>query len=99
MMAYYGLPYAELERMGYMIPVLELSEKFTESLKFGEVVKVVPDIYKVSAYKFYISYKIYDEGMKTVKHTATTAHCFLNNDFKTGQSEKKKHRNYMTSCC
>ena len=39
MMAYYGLPYAELERMGYMIPVLELSEKFTESLKFGEVVK------------------------------------------------------------
>lgn len=61
MMAYYGLPYAELERMGYMIPVLELSEKFTESLKFGEVVKVVPDIYKVSAYKFYISYKIYDE--------------------------------------
>ena len=23
MMAYYGLPYAELERMGYMIPVLE----------------------------------------------------------------------------
>ena len=89
MMAYYGLPYAELERMGYMIPVLELSEKFTESLKFGEVVKVVPDTYKVSAYKFYISYKIYDEGMKTVKHTATTAHCFLNNDFKPVSLKKE----------
>ena len=67
MMGYYGLPYAQLEAQGYMIPVLELAEKFTESVKFGDTVKVVPDIYKVSAYKFYISYKIYDEQMKVGK--------------------------------
>ena len=46
-------------------------------------------ISQVSAYKFYISYKIYDEGMKTVKHTATTAHCFLNNDFKPVSLKKE----------
>ena len=89
MMGYYGLPYAQLEAQGYMIPVLELAEKFTESVKFGDTVKVVPDIYKVSAYKFYISYKIYDEQMKVVKHTATTAHCFLNNDFKPVSLKKE----------
>lgn len=89
MMGHYGLPYVKLEEMGYMIPVLELSEKFTESIRFGEIVKVVPEIYKVSAYKFYIRYTIYDYDMQHVKHTAMTSHCFLNNDFQPVSLKKE----------
>ena len=43
----------------------------------------------MSAYKFYINYKIYDSEMKQVKHTAMTAHCFLNNDFKPVSLKKE----------
>ncbi len=89
MMRYYGLPYDKLESMGYMIPVLELSSKFVESIRFGEMVRIVPDIYKVSSYKFYIRYTIYDTEMKTVKHTAESAHCFLNKDFRPVSLKKE----------
>lgn len=89
MMRYYGLPYDELESLGYMIPVLELSSKFTESIRFGETIRVVPDIYKVSSFKFYIRYTIYDADMKTVKHTAESVHCFLNGDFRPVSLKKE----------
>lgn len=81
MMRYYGLPYEEVEERGYMIPVLELSSRFVESLKFGDTIKVVPRIDKISGFRFYISYVIYGEDMTTVKHTASSVHCFLNRDF------------------
>ena len=89
MMRYYGLPYDELEALGYMIPVLELSGRFVESIRFGETIKVVPEIYKVSAFKFYIRYTIYDAEMKTVKHTAESTHCFLNQDFRPVSLKKE----------
>lgn len=82
MMRYYGLPYDELEEKGYMIPVLELSGKFIESIRFGETIRVVPEVYKVSAFKFYFRYTIYDAEMKKVKHTAESVHCFLNQEFR-----------------
>lgn len=82
MLKYYDLPYDMLEDMGYMIPVLELHSHFGESIKFGETVRIVPKLDKVSAVKFYISYKIYDETMTHVKHTAESVHCFLDRNFK-----------------
>lgn len=96
MMGYYGLPYAKLEDTGYMIPVLELSEKFIESVKFGETIRIVPEIYKISSYKFYMRYRIYDAGMQTLKHTAETSHCFLNMEFKPVSLKKEAPELYAT---
>lgn len=82
MMRYYGIPMVEIEARGFMIPVLELTEKFVESIRFGETIRVLAEIVKVSGYKFCIQYLIYDQEMKTIKHRATTTHCFLDSSFK-----------------
>lgn len=82
MLEFYGMPLEWFERMGYVIPVLELHSEFKESIKFGEIIKIVPRIDKVTLVKFYVSYVIYDEQMNRVKHIASSSHCLLDNNFK-----------------
>ena len=82
MMRHYDMPLEMFEEAGYIVPVLELHGEFKESIRFGETVKVVPKIYKVTPVKFFISYVIYDETLTKVKHIASSSHCFLDRDFK-----------------
>lgn len=77
-----GVPYSYFEDNGLMIPVLELKSSFKESLQFGDKIKIITRISKVETFKFYFSYEIYDENMKSLKHTALSVHCFVDNQFK-----------------
>ncbi len=82
MLAYYGLPFETFDEMGYVIPVLDLKCRFVESVRFGETIKIIPKLYKMTPAKFFFSYEIYDETMSTLKHTAETSHCVLDKNFK-----------------
>lgn len=82
MLRYYEMPLEMFEEKGYVIPVLDLYSEFKESIRFGENIKIVPRIDKVTPVKFFVSYVIYDETMTRVKHIAKSSHCFLNADFK-----------------
>lgn len=82
MLRYYEMPLEMFEEKGYVIPVLDLYSEFKESIRFGETIKIVPRIDKVTPVKFFISYVIYDETLTRVKHIAKSSHCFLNADFK-----------------
>jgi acyl-CoA thioester hydrolase len=82
LMGYYGLPYAELEDRGYMIPVLELHSRFLESVRYGDTIKIVINIDSVTSAKFVFSYKIYDEDMNVLKHTAGSTHCLLDSNYR-----------------
>ena len=82
MLDFYGLSLEMLENMGYIIPVLELRGCFKESIRFGETIKIVPELIKVTNLKFYFKYTIYDEQMTAIKHTAESSHCFLDKDFR-----------------
>jgi len=82
MLDFYGLSLEMLENMGYIIPVLELRGCFKESIRFGETIKIVPKLIKVTNLKFYFKYTIYDEQMTAIKHTAESSHCFLDKDFR-----------------
>ncbi|MBO5426612.1 MAG: acyl-CoA thioesterase [Lachnospiraceae bacterium] len=81
MLKYYGMPLEMFEDMGYVIPVLDLYGQFKESIRFGETIKIVPKIEKVTPVKFYFAYTIYDETMTKVKHIAKSSHCFLDSNF------------------
>ncbi len=81
MLEFYGMPLEMFEDMGYVIPVLDLYGQFKESIRFGETIKIVPKIEKVTPVKFYFSYTIYDETMTRVKHIAKSSHCFLDSNF------------------
>lgn len=82
MLDFYGLSLEMLENMGYIIPVLELRGCFKESIRFGETIKIVPKLIKLTNLKFYFKYTIYDEQMTAIKHTAESSHCFLDKDFR-----------------
>lgn len=82
LMAKWGVPYEYFEDRGLMIPVLELKSAFKSSARFGETLRIVAAITKVSLMKFQFSYKIYDEKMEVVKHTAESTHCFVDSEFK-----------------
>ena len=94
MLNYYGIPFDMFDEMGYVIPVLDLKCRFIESLKYGETVKIVPKLYKMTPIKFYFSYKIYDESMTVVKHEAETSHCILNKEFKPVSLKKNEPEIY-----
>ena len=55
LMNYYDMPLEMFDKMGYVIPVLELESQFKESVKFGETIHIVPTLYKVTPVKFYFS--------------------------------------------
>lgn len=82
MLGFYGLSLEKFEDMGYIIPVLDLHSYFKESIRFGETIKIVPKLVKVTNLKFYFKYIIYDEQMMGIKHIAESSHCFLDVNFK-----------------
>lgn len=82
MLRHYDMPLGMFEEKGYVIPVLDLYSEFKESIRFGETIKIVPRIDKVTPVKFFISYVIYDATLTRVKHIAKSSHCFLSRDFK-----------------
>lgn len=81
MLKFYDMPLEMFEEMGYIIPVLDLYGQFKESVRFGETIRVVPKLEKVTPVKFFFSYVIYDETMTKVKHVAKSSHCFLDRNF------------------
>ncbi len=88
MLEHYGMPLEMFDEMGYIIPVLDLYGEFKESVRFGEKIKIVPKLYKVTPVKFYFSYVIYDETMTKVKHIAKSSHCFIDKDFNPASIKK-----------
>jgi acyl-CoA thioester hydrolase len=100
LMDYYGLPYPYLEERGYMIPVLELHSRFLESVKYGDTIRIVVNIDNVTSAKFVFSYRIYDEDMKVLKHTAGSTHCLLDSSYRPVAIKKlpediREKLNYM----
>ncbi len=94
LLRFYGIPLEMFEELGYMIPVLELNCKFKESIKYGDVIRIVPCLEKVTPIRFHFTYKIYNQDMSRVVHEASTSHCFLDADFKPVSMKKEKPELY-----
>lgn len=90
MLEFYGMPLFMFEQMGYMIPVLEVNCRYIESVRFGETIKVVPTLEKVTPVKFTISYKIYNEDMSKVMNEAYSSHCFIDMNYKPVSMKREK---------
>lgn len=81
-MRHYGLPFEEVEESGFMIPVLELHSHFLEAVRFGERIRIIVYIDKMTSARFSFSYKIYDENMTVLKHTAESTHCLIDSNYR-----------------
>ena len=77
-----GLAYDEMEEQGIIIPVLSASCEYKIATRYGETVKIFPEIEKFNGLKFTVTYRITGEDESEVHATGRTAHCFLNRDMK-----------------
>lgn len=75
-----GLPYAEMEEMGVMLPVLGVSCDYKSAVKFNDTVIIVSKLKEFKGAKLIISYEIYDQKTKELKTVGETKHCFVATD-------------------
>ena len=75
-----GLPYAELERRGFFLPVTDAGCRYSKPLRFGDTVRVRLEIVKLSAVGMRIRYQVLkdSDGSKTAE--GYTVHPVINRE-------------------
>ncbi|MBO4591101.1 MAG: acyl-CoA thioesterase [Eubacterium sp.] len=84
-----GLSYDKMERLGIIIPVLELHDYYIKSITYGDVIEIVPRIVKLTPVRFTLEYEIFRSGTDELIHRAETSHAFVDSDFKPMNMKKK----------
>ena len=84
-----GLAYDKMEEMGIIIPVLELHDYYIKSITYGDIIEIVPIIYKLTPVRFSLKYNIFRSGTDELLHRAETSHAFLDSEFKPMNMKKK----------
>lgn len=81
-----GTSYAEIEKEGFVSPVLELNVRFRNSTHYGEFVDVETSLVRESKIQFRFNYKLTVEGKLCA--TGSTLHCFVKNGMPTRELPK-----------
>ena len=72
-----GVSYVEIERSGYVVPVLSASAEYKSMATFGETLGICVKFEEFSGIRFSFSYKVYDTASGTLRATGKTSHCYL----------------------
>ena len=72
-----GADYREMEEMGILSPVLEVSCTYRSMVHFDDVVEVVPKIEKYNGVKLSLSYRVTDKESGELRMTGNSEHCFM----------------------
>ena len=72
-----GVSYTEIERSGYMVPVLSASAEYKGMTTFGDTLAICVKFEEFSGIRFSFSYKIYDVATGQLRTTGKTTHCYL----------------------
>lgn len=73
-----GSPYAEMEKEGIGLPVVEAHCEYKKGPRYDELVVIQSTISDVPRSTIRIDYELYDESETTLYATGYTIHCFLN---------------------
>lgn len=74
----YGLDYMSIYREGYMVPIVDLTCQFKQSLSFGEEAIIETRYIACDAAKIHFEYVIYRATDQSVVATGSTIQVFLN---------------------
>lgn len=69
-----GLTYSEMERLGVMTPVVELSCRYRGSALYEDVVIVRVHVSELTAARIRFEYELFKEGETAPFHTGSTLH-------------------------
>lgn len=77
-----GLAYDKMEESGVIIPVLSASCEYKVATRYGETIKIFPEIVNFNGLRFEVSYRITSMDETVLHAVGTTSHCFLSRDMK-----------------
>lgn len=88
-----GFPYSKMEDAGYLSPVIDFEMKYGLPCTFGDTVKVLTRVTKVTPVRTVYSYRIFlkDEDPETAKPrvTGSSTHCLVTADTFKAVNQKK----------
>ncbi len=73
-----GLPYSKIEKMGYILPVVEAYAKYYKSVAYDDVIHVITKINEIQSAKVKLEYEIREAETKDLIAEGFTVHIFLN---------------------
>lgn len=73
-----GLPYAEIEHQGVLLPVIEASARYRQSVGYDELIIIESTIREVPVARIRIEYKVFRDGEQEPVVEGFTVHSFLN---------------------
>lgn len=76
----YGLDYMGIYNAGYMVPIVNLTCQFKQSLSFGENAIIETRFINCEAAKIQFEYIIYRETDQNIVATGSTTQVFLNSE-------------------
>jgi acyl-CoA thioester hydrolase len=88
-----GVDYAEMEREGYISPVVSIQCNYANITKFGDVVYIITKLTKFNGIKYAVNYQIFDSKTKVLRAFGESSHCFIGKDGKL-VSLKKDNKKY-----
>jgi len=89
-----GLDYADMEKNGIIMPVVEVSCKYILSVHYNETVYIYTKPVFFNGIKAVYSYEIYAEDNEKFLATGESSHCFLDNAKRTPISLKKRYTTF-----
>lgn len=84
-----GVPYKALEDMGIIIPVLSVSCQYRSMVHFDDCVEIRVKVVRYSGIKMELEYAFTNTKTGELTTTGTSAHCFLNREYRPMSLKKK----------
>jgi acyl-CoA thioester hydrolase len=76
----HGLPYSEVEKAGYQLPLLEAYVKFKTPARYDDEVEIEAVVEKLFAPTIHIDYVLRRKGTDEIIATGYTEHVFIRKD-------------------
>lgn len=75
-----GLPYADLESEGYLLPLIDCYAKFIKPIKYDQLIRIETTLENFQGARIHLSYKIFFEDTNELLTEGYTRHSWVKKD-------------------
>jgi len=72
-----GMPYSEIEAMGYLLPVIESHARYHSSARYDDLIEITTIVREIPAARIRIDYEVRRSGATEVMVEGYTVHSFV----------------------
>jgi len=72
-----GLPYAQLENEGYLLPLIDCYAKFIRPIKYDQLIRIETTLENFKGARIHLSYKIFSEDTNELLSEGFTKHSWV----------------------